>query len=113
MQTSEWRQKELVYFKKGTEEWGEPLYVGTEELSDAGEGFEIFPNPAFDFSRISVSNIFAKAELKIYNSLGQLVYKDAIISENTIINVSGFESGIYIVLVETEEGILKEKLIIR
>lgn len=74
---------------------------------------QIYPNPAIDFIRISMPPDFDRAEVKVFNSMGQLVLVDKINSENTVLNISGFERGIYFVLVETETAVLKEKLIIR
>jgi hypothetical protein len=96
----------------GSNYWGGCYgLVGEDEITTGN--IQIYPNPATIFIRISLPNSFEKAELKIYNSLGQLVFEDAITSENTVVNVSGFERGIYLVLIETDEGVLKEKLIIR
>ena len=103
----------LVYFKKGDEEWGNQLIVGTEEIPKDVDGFEVCPNPAYDFVCLSQTKNFDKAQVKIYNSLGQLVYANTITSENTVVDVSGFKRGMYIVLIETDDGVLKEKLVIR
>jgi hypothetical protein len=105
---------ELMCVQKNSEQlWGGACYglVGEDEIAN-GE-IQIYPNPANDFIRISASSIIKNGDLKIYNSLGQLVYQDAIASENTVVDISGFDTGIYFVLVETEEGVLKEKLIVR
>ncbi len=85
--------------------------VGEDEI--ATNTLQIYPNPAGDFIRLSTPENFNRAEVKIFNSLGQLVLVDAIQSENAVIDVSDLERGMYFVLVTSENGILKEKLIIR
>jgi len=96
----------------GSNSWGGCYgLVGEDEISTGN--IQIYPNPATGFIRISLPKTFEKADLKIFNALGQLVFETANASENTIVDVSGFERGIYFVLIETEEDVLKEKLIVR
>ena len=88
--------------------WG---LVGENEI--ATEDLQIYPNPASDYIRISTPKNFVKAEVKIFNSLGQLVFENAIQSENTIVDVSDFKRGMYFVMIKSENVVLKEKLMIR
>jgi hypothetical protein len=55
----------------------------------------IYPNPSSDFIKIQ-SNSSEKKEIQIYNSIGQLL-KITTISNNDIIDVSGFTNGIYFI----------------
>ena len=59
----------------------------------------IYPNPANNSINI-VTNEFNVGELKIFNTNGQLVYKDALesIKENNLdIDITSFSPGIYFV----------------
>ena len=85
--------------------------VGEDEI--ATEDLQIYPNPASDFIRISIPENIDMAGLKIFNSLGQVVFEGLIQSENAIIDVSKLGQGMYFVLIKSENNIKKEKLIIR
>ena len=99
--------KELVYFKKGDEEWGEAqTIVGLDEISNENE-IHLFPNPASDYINISTNE---KAEIQIYNSTGQLLLRQKANSDNTQADVSAFPAGIYFANLLDEEGLNIRKL---
>lgn len=54
----------------------------------------IYPNPAKDLLTIKAENI---NEVDIYNAIGQKVYSQTMNSTETLINLDGFDSGIYLV----------------
>jgi hypothetical protein len=103
--------KNLVYYKKGAEEWGNPLYVGIDEISDLGMNINIFPNPATSFITINIKEGFAIEEAIIYNHLGQKVL-EAVPVNNTV-DVSGLMAGIYFIEVATKDWRERTKLVIQ
>lgn len=91
--------------------------VGLVELKDNQE-IGIYPNPAKDFAVIGIKlNKASSVDVNIYDMTGKLVYSnkgakvDAGQRELTI-NTSDFATGTYNVIVNTDSGILKDKLII-
>ena len=58
------------------------------------ENVEIYPNPAKDLLTINAENI---AKVTIYNSIGQKVYEKAADSSEVLVNLDGFDSGVYLV----------------
>jgi Leucine-rich repeat (LRR) protein len=72
---------------------------------------EIYPNPATNLiniiSQIEIINI------KVYNHVGQSVYEAGVNNLNVQINTNNFESGVYIVKIETCKGIETQKFIIK
>jgi hypothetical protein len=99
--------KELVYFKKGEEEWGEmQTIVGLKEF-DQKDQIVIYPNPASDY--ISIQS-YENTIIQIYNSTGQLLLSDKTNSTISQIKVSSFPSGVYFVSLLDEEGFSIGKL---
>ena len=66
----------------------------------------IYPNPATDVINISSANEIQN--VSIFNNVGQTIYNGPDIK----INTSNFESGIYLIRIETKEGIETQKITI-
>ena len=77
--------------------------VGVEELNSFE--FNIFPNPAYNELNISVSASLIGA--RIYSISGQLLLQT---KENQI-DIRSLEAGTYILLAETDKGILRQRFI--
>ncbi len=76
--------------------------TGIENLQFIKSGqFQIFPNPATTQTTITYPTAEKAIILHIYNMLGQLVYEEKLQkgSSQTIINTTGFNSGLYKVVV--------------
>ena len=91
--------------------------VGLVELKENQE-IGIYPNPAKDFAVVGIKlNKASNIDITIYDITGKVVYAnkaakvDAGQREITI-NTTEFASGTYNVIVNTEAGTLKDKLII-
>ena len=71
--------------------------------------FSVYPNPASEI--ISISMDEDRAECKIVNNSGQIVWKGEVFNNKTI-DVSGFSPGSYILMVKTNAGVARKQLII-
>ena len=72
----------------------------------------VYPNPAHDYIRIETQNFASLQSIDVYDIAGQLV----LTSNETEINVSGLESGMYFVRVvygDAKYCVFTERLIIR
>jgi hypothetical protein len=109
----EWWSSLMCVQKNGEQIWGGSCYglVGEDEIA-AGE-LQIYPNPASGFIRITTPKNFDRAEVNIFNSLGQMVFENSMQSGNIVVDVSDFDRGMYFVLIKSEEGVLKKKLMVR
>lgn len=67
--------------------------------------FNVYPNPTRDYIQLSLED--AISELRIYSSNGQLIYQ--IFGNQTAINVSKLNTGIYVVQVVNENGVSQSK----
>src|SRR5690554_2173053 len=101
---------ELLYhnYSQGTEDCITPL-VGLENISLEDNSITIYPNPTNSEVNISSENIINSIE--IYNSLGQRVYQSVVNSNTKTIDISSFTNGVYILGVNTENGVIRKKII--
>ncbi len=89
----------VVTIMVGINEAGEQTYVS------------VYPNPAKD-----VLNFKGNTEIKnitMRNILGQVVYEGAVGQSETRISTNGFESGIYILTIQTKHGMATQKIVIQ
>ena len=72
--------------------------IGFENPKFEGSGIKVFPNPAHDYTIIELpENLKNPAELKVYNSHGQLVFQKSLNNGEKAIKLAlqGFDKGIY------------------
>jgi len=62
----------------------------------------VYPNPVNDYVNIN-NPLIGKADLKVYNAQGQIVYESAF-ENNARVDVSSFSSGLYTIVVQGEKG---------
>jgi len=84
----------------------EPYGLGMEDLSPSAK-VTLYPNPVKEVLYFSASGKVAKAE--IYDLNGRLV-KTATVSNNSV-NVSSLSKGVYLIILHTDKGTVKEKFI--
>ena len=77
--------------------------LGTEELNSKNE-ISLFPNPASDMLFISGSAITEGRELKIINSIGEIVMRTLYQKE---IDVSGLQNGMYWIEIDGTEKVYR------
>ena len=88
--------------------WRLPLSeLGIAEINNKASIIEVYPNPSINILTIEVPK---DAAIEIRNIQGQLI-KTYASSGKTNINVSAFPSGVYIVEVKMEQGIIVRKFI--
>lgn len=86
---------QLVYFKKGDEEWGnEHVITGTPELSK-NKHLTIYPNPSENYLNIIVNDAVSNSLIQVFNVTGKLLLSKELNSNTNRINVSAFPNGFY------------------
>ena len=82
----------------------------TNYFNNSFKTFDIFPNPATDYLKITTGTTIA--EIRIYNTSGLLIasYKD--IKKEDGITISGIEKGVYILQITTLDNKLQTRKII-
>ena len=84
-------------------------WVGEKEVEETR--FNIYPNPAKDFVKLSSVN-GQISSVKVYNCLGVLVEEIEVNSNEIEINTSDYSSGIYYISIEGNKFVKTERLIV-
>ena len=83
-------------------------YVGLNELEDVVET-SIYPNPTNATTSIVCAELMENITLT--NELGEIVYTTTPNSNQAIIDLATFKTGIYFIQIKTTQGILTKKLV--
>ncbi len=75
------------------------------------ETFSIYPNPANDLLTIQLSEPNAKAEIKIYDQLGQIESFLNVSTPQTKIDISNLTNGVYVIELKTENTNSRQKFV--
>lgn len=78
---------------------------------DSVDEFALFPNPASNFFKIYNPKSLVY-NLKIYNYIGNLIFEKSNVCNDTFVDVSKFQNGIYLVQILLENNIFVKQLII-
>jgi hypothetical protein len=84
------------------------LSGGTSINENAANQISVYPNPANEYVKVYTSEL---SNITITNLRGSIVYAGQV-NNNDIISTEKFESGLYIVTIETKDNISRTKLII-
>ncbi len=88
------------------------VLTGIEENSSADVKVQLTPNPASDYMKVFASDMIQT--IKVMNSVGQVVIEEVVNANETTLNVSTLNSGIYFVKGTTVDGkSFTEKVIVR
>ena len=86
------------------------IVTGIEDPALA-DGVAVYPNPARDILNITSSTDIT--HVTVMNYVGQVVYNQKVVEDNDLqLSVAGYETGVYMVKVETTAGILIKKVTI-
>ena len=86
----------------GTSDASETATAIVTGISEVETSIDIFPNPANDILNITSSEIIS--EIEIVNTLGQVVYRMEVNSDNAVCDVNELANGIYVVKVCLSKG---------
>ncbi|HXB12928.1 MAG TPA: T9SS type A sorting domain-containing protein, partial [Bacteroidia bacterium] len=82
------------------------LLAGASEVKKKNEEVKLYPNPNSGLFTVSRENTNVKAEVGIYNMLGEKIYTTELSTENTEIDLNHKAGGLYLYRVVTESGTL-------
>lgn len=83
--------------------------VGIKPVEHAEGGTQMFPNPVDEY--VNITSTDGLLEVKIFNSVGQMVYHSKVENNTLRVNTQRFESGVYTVQLQTAQGFEIKKLI--
>jgi hypothetical protein len=73
------------------------------------QSISVYPNPAQDVITIEKNNRVEITAIKLYDALGRLVL--AVMGDVNQIDVSSFTSGVFLIKIETDKGVIVKKII--
>ena len=79
--------------------------------NNSDDNVMIYPNPASDFIKISSTNQITN--IKLMNSVGKLIYQSDNIVKDIQLDVSYYQSGVYVLQIITANGIITKKITIK
>ncbi len=89
------------------------VYVYVTDVNNplAKELTNVYPNPAKD--RVTITSSSAITHVMVVNYLGQVVYNKEVNNPTTLtLNTSSYESGVYVVKIDTESGQVTKRVTI-
>lgn len=100
-----------IEFASGADYFDYPTSTGDEITASS---FELFPNPSSEKVTVSFPEMKGQIFIKLLNMNGQLIRSlERWNSDQVELMVAGLKSGIYLVEVETPDGMMTEKLMIK
>lgn len=74
--------------------------------------FKLYPNPATEFLYVQLQSISSKSTLQIFDMLGKQIYNKQMSSqEMSQINVSNWNSGLYLIKITSETGTTSKRFV--
>ena len=86
--------------------------VSTEDVASVEynkSSLEVWPNPTNDNLNIEAKSM---SRITLINTLGQVVLDKAVDGDNELLDLSKYETGIYTLRVNTEEGVVMRRVVI-
>lgn len=80
-------------------------YVGLKETTSDSDNMKLYPNPAQDYIAVELSQLSKGEIIYFCNMQGQIVMQQPVLNVNTEFNISNFSKGIYMVKVESKNGV--------
>jgi hypothetical protein len=111
----------LVYFKKGSETWGNavgtqcsPMLDVNEENQAVAMQVRIVPNPMRNQSQIIIEGLKITGDMKfmLYNMVGRKVYELKITSAATVIDRNNLPAGLYVFTISGKDLMTQGKLMV-
>jgi PKD repeat protein len=82
-------------------------------LADQPESLLVYPNPGDRLLNIDYNGDLENASLRIYNVQGSAIIDQKVISDKTILDISGLTPGVYYIALNTGQDIIYRKLVKR
>ena len=93
---------------------GKGILVTAIEPQSIFPGLSVFPNPAEDVLNIKLPNQNGSFSLQLVDVNGQVVYEQEAITTNELsLDVSGYKSGVYVLVLESGGKVEKRKVVIQ
>ena len=89
------------------------FYTSVDDGLDANENLKLYPNPSRDILKIQLPEEMAfENQIEVYNSGGELMFRDIFNNDFYSLNTIKFSSGMYFVVISNDLGIMKDHFVI-
>jgi len=85
--------------------------VGIDPIAREKAGINLFPNPVHQY--LNITSTVELVSIQVFNTVGQNIYTSNASGTSMQINTQSFESGLYIVQIQTENGFETKKFMKR
>ena len=86
------------------------INTGINELADAG--ISLYPNPTLHQTTLEVPENLVGSDLKVYNSIGALVYANRVADRRTQLDAEQWAAGVYnILLTDKDDRAVRVRMI--
>jgi hypothetical protein len=86
--------------------------INPVSIEDQGfDDVKVFPNPTTDILNITSSETIS--EIEIVNTLGQVVKRIEVNSDNAVCDVEELKAGVYVVRIHTEGAVVSQRKFIK
>jgi hypothetical protein len=115
----EWGSELICFAKNSISLWGTStdscdLDVSLPEKKIQNQGISVYPNPAGDYTNVFIPPGFREANISLMDPFGRIVLHQSQIANGVVkIPLTSLTSGLYQVLVETDQKRLAVKLVIQ
>jgi len=91
-----------------------PNLTSVNEIALNDLSIKIYPNPAKEILFLNIEQLSnpKPVEVKVYNSIGKLVYQTDIKDTNTVIDIGQWTSGLYLIEIQQEGNRALKKIIV-
>ena len=76
-------------------------------------GISIFPNPTNGLVTVEVSTALVNATFEVYDALGKLVVKESLIKNNSAVDISKLQEGVYLFKLLNDKSVVKTGKLIK
>jgi len=89
-------------------------FLAVNDLPKEISSFTVYPNPAADVLNIALKSFSRKEKytLSLFNCIGQLVLTTGDVKSKTQVDVRNFPEGIYLMQLQSANGMVSEKVVI-
>jgi hypothetical protein len=87
--------------------------IGLENRFNLNNTVYVFPNPSRDIFTLNINSLSDNCFVEIYNSLGELIVREKIISTTQMIDLSGKSSGVYFLLLMNNGKVFAQTKLIK
>lgn len=100
-------ERSLVYYKKGSSEWGSAYVITDVELTHISNEIKVYPNPASSLIYVDFPKFVESLNFELFDWSGKLVLKKTVSSSIELIDISNLKKGLYFYIIENDIALIK------